>query len=533
MKDRAMPSFRLPLLMLLSLYFPMDILSKTDLSSCMEAMQLADQNRDGLISRSEYVNLMTTLSPYESCPDSRLGGDLLGNGSFHLAFSSLACLCLRYTNDRNCCTEAGEENGTGPVLVLGNVYPKAYTERVCATLAGTLDDECAPPPTLSPAVLLLETPVTAAAAPTAGRPEASQPPTVSPNFRPSSNPTAPPRESILPTPTSLFNSGGVEDGGNNGSLVDANTDDPNRGLTIALPIVLLLTLIGTLAFWANRRRSRARDREFSSLALGYWNKGRGTGGEQPSPSDNFDNRTTCTKSIETPGCVWVSELKLPLSLEMHTPQRSVNLQNSFEMNHRGIDAKTQVSLGSLGVYESGSETSTGVVVVGELAHPKIRRDREFSSPLESEGSEIDEEFLSEQDVDEISSLATTSDDYDCDSNYTLYRACDAVPEKNQNDSYTPGDKAKQTPPPHGVSRQRRPSAIPTVGIATSPIVLVNTTLHAAATEYPDQGPTPAFQYAEEGNDSDSQADFSFLDYSLKQAAWLDFQPGAAPEEGLP
>ena len=109
--------------------------------ACVNALSAADLNADSLINKTEYISLMTNLSPYQGCPVSADIERFFGLEPFSLAFEGLSCLCIQY-DDLDCCS------GTIKGIAVPGVYADSYTDRVCDSLYEALELECGNNPLL-------------------------------------------------------------------------------------------------------------------------------------------------------------------------------------------------------------------------------------------------------------------------------------------------------------------------------------------------------------------------------------------------
>lgn len=173
-----------------------------DLAGCEEALVRADENKDGRISRAEYIDLLADLSPYEGCPDLGMASDFFGNGVFNVAFEAISCLCKTYDSNPFCCTAE-------QVLAVPGVYPDLYTNRLCDRLYSLLDKQC-----------------------------------TSATVSPTSSPVA----AIVPTPD------GNTDRDINPLEEEEPDDDDHKSLRIALPIALIALAAAFVAFFVHQRR---------------------------------------------------------------------------------------------------------------------------------------------------------------------------------------------------------------------------------------------------------------------------------------
>lgn len=224
-------------LLLLSL---LPIAVKGQSAECLAAMARNDRNDDSRLNMPEYINLVLDFSTFDGCPSLTDLTAFLDGGTFAVTFYNLSCLCLRYSDNQDCC-----EDG----LVYDDTYPATYLERICETISDVTNQECSDEepigttesPTLAPLTEILSTdrpspaPVMVAisTAPTSAPVDAIQTPI--------------PVEPVLSDP--LGNVGGRS----------SNSDNPNRGLTIAMPVILGVGFLVAIALFARRRQQQESD----------------------------------------------------------------------------------------------------------------------------------------------------------------------------------------------------------------------------------------------------------------------------------
>jgi hypothetical protein len=108
-------------------------LSISDLLTCKRALYDADSNKDGRLVSREFVDLLTSITPYQNCPDTSTLEFVSSAGPYNQAFENLVCLCKDY-DVPTCCNEK--------VLVVPSVYPEMYSYTLCMRLYALVETNC-------------------------------------------------------------------------------------------------------------------------------------------------------------------------------------------------------------------------------------------------------------------------------------------------------------------------------------------------------------------------------------------------------
>lgn len=118
--------------------FPRSAQGQLTLETCIEQLNAADLNSDGVISRVEYMNFIVRASPFaaDGCPNLSNIRDFLQGGKYYQTLQTASCYCQEYDNDAACCLT--------PQLIIDGSYPAQYVQRICVDVAAVVDANCNP-----------------------------------------------------------------------------------------------------------------------------------------------------------------------------------------------------------------------------------------------------------------------------------------------------------------------------------------------------------------------------------------------------
>ncbi|GAX20839.1 hypothetical protein FisN_7Hh154 [Fistulifera solaris] len=124
---------------------------------CALAMTSSDANTDQMLFFGEFLDATIRLSPFPTCPDIESASNT--DSSYRIVFEELQCACLDYPSldpptgsfDPLCCDRTGSASIRLPL----QVYPEAYTERLCRGMELAMAADCS---STEPAMTIPPTP---------------------------------------------------------------------------------------------------------------------------------------------------------------------------------------------------------------------------------------------------------------------------------------------------------------------------------------------------------------------------------------